>query len=864
MAIPQANNFYAVLGVRSDASLAEIRAGYRAAALKYHPDKEGGSTELFQRIGAAYATLTDPDRKSFYDRELHSSTRETDAHDQMVCTEDAFLIFEKFCGQRAAPNATTMCCGTVVTITGLTKATHLNGKLAECEQWDVVKAKWNVRVLETGAVAAVASEKLVVAEKRPQTHGAQFDRGSVVTLSGLVSAPQFNGKLAELESWDASKSKWNVRLLETDKVIAVAPDKMLVEIGQPKKPEPPPPPPPPHSAPRPTRFTSQSHNVGQSCDPLPASKAEQLKSMIKCGIEREAALTAIGAVPGSVVRAQAETYLAYNFAPPAPPKAPPTNAKKLTVKNQKGKLLPIFQYPPDHANSRPSGRVYTFLVIGETGGGKTTLLDAFTNFLSGQKFQDSFRWKLVDENHMKDKPAGESQTSDVTYYYLWDERVTSRKCHVRIIDTPGFGDTKGVGTDEDIVKKFKALFESGEVPELDYVLWVVKSTESRLSTRQSYIHKCIQDIFGVDAADRFVMMCTFADGGEPQCLDVFSQSQTIKWQEYFKFNNSALYVDQSTPLAEFFWDLGNNSIDKFLQFVTATSILPMSCTLTQEVLQTRQVMQLRADDAAKRINRGIAKAEYLHRLLQDMKQHEGDMNSNKDYTFTDHVVVLKQVPLEPGDTAYQWCTNCNQLCCQYCKWPEGVVQSPCTYFNGGNNCPVCKKKGERACTRAQHSRQTHKDIQVKEAQTTTYEGKETAYLAAQQGLTSAQYALRQQVKKLEKVAKVLLADMDTLKQCRIRIDEIALSKVNHSNVNLFAQMIAEEEKTKSLGFQARIQALQLAKSRAETIEKMVGADSFEQLFPAYQEEINRVLQEQQKDMPRKQGRSNGRDMCSVM
>lgn len=844
MAIPQANNYYAVLGVRTDASLTEIRRGYRAAALKYHPDKDGGSTVLFQRIGAAYATLTDPDRKSFYDRELHSSTRETDAHDQLVCAEDAFLIFEKFCGQRAAPNASTLCCGTTVTITGLTNAAHLNGKLAECEQWDVVKGKWHVRVLETGAVVSLASEKLIIA----------LHQGSVVMLSGLKAAPQYNGQFAELESWDATKSKWNVRLLETDKVIAVAQDKMVIETSQ--KPVPPPPPPPPHAATRPTRFTPQSR------DPLPASKAEQLKSMMKCGVDKEMALAAIGAVPGSAVRAQAETYLAYTFPPPAPPKVPPTNAKKLMVKNQKGKLLPIYQYPPDHANSRPSGRVYTFLVIGETGGGKTTLLDAFTNFLSGMKFHDGFRWKLVDENHMKDKPAGESQTSDVTYYYLWDERVTSRKCHVRIIDTPGFGDTKGVGTDEDIVKKFKALFESGEVPELDYVLWVVKSTESRLSTRQSYIHRCIQDIFGVDAADRFVMMCTFADGGEPQCLDVFSQ--TIKWQDYFKFNNSALYVDQSTPLAEFFWDLGNNSIDNFLQFVTSTSILPMSCTLTQEVLQTRQIMQLRADQAAVRINDGIAKAEYLHRLLQDMKQHEGDMNSNKDYTFTDHVVVLKQVPLEPGDTAYQWCTDCNQLCCQYCRWPEGEVQSPCTYFNGGSNCPVCKKKGERVCTRARHSRQTHKDIQVKEAQTKTYEGKETAYLAAQQGLTSAQYALRQEVSNLEQVAKVLLQDMDTLKQCRIRIDEIALSKVNHSNVNLFAQMIEEEEKTKSVGFQARIQALQLAKSRAETIEKMVGAESFEQLFPAYQEEINRVLQEKQKDAPRKQSRSQGRDMCSVM
>jgi len=99
----------------------------------------------------------------------------------------------------------------------------------------------------------------------------------------------------------------------------------------------------------------------------------------------------------------------------------------LMVKNQKGKLLPIFQYPPSKASSKPSGKVYTFLVIGETGSGKTTLLDAFANFLGCQRFTDPFRWKLVDENHMKDKPTCQSQTSEVTYYYLWDERNCSKK-----------------------------------------------------------------------------------------------------------------------------------------------------------------------------------------------------------------------------------------------------------------------------------------------------------------------------------------------------------------------------------------------------------------------------------------------------
>jgi len=64
------------------------------------------------------------------------------------------------------------------------------------------------------------------------------------------------------------------------------------------------------------------------------------------------------------------------------------------------------------------GGVYTFLVLGETGSGKTTLLDAFANCLSNQRYANQWRWKVVDENHFQTKNSGESQTSDVTYYYL--------------------------------------------------------------------------------------------------------------------------------------------------------------------------------------------------------------------------------------------------------------------------------------------------------------------------------------------------------------------------------------------------------------------------------------------------------------
>lgn len=46
-----------VLGVQLDASAAEIRTAFKRLALKFHPDKVGGSAERFREIAAAYEAL---------------------------------------------------------------------------------------------------------------------------------------------------------------------------------------------------------------------------------------------------------------------------------------------------------------------------------------------------------------------------------------------------------------------------------------------------------------------------------------------------------------------------------------------------------------------------------------------------------------------------------------------------------------------------------------------------------------------------------------------------------------------------------------------------------------------------------------
>ncbi|WP_198943386.1 J domain-containing protein [Actinokineospora bangkokensis] len=60
-------DYYELLGVRRDASAAEVKSAYRALAKVMHPDA-GGTAGTFRLLKSAYETLSDPDRRREYDR----------------------------------------------------------------------------------------------------------------------------------------------------------------------------------------------------------------------------------------------------------------------------------------------------------------------------------------------------------------------------------------------------------------------------------------------------------------------------------------------------------------------------------------------------------------------------------------------------------------------------------------------------------------------------------------------------------------------------------------------------------------------------------------------------------------------------
>ena len=72
----QEENLYELLQVSENADPEIIQAAYRRLIFRYHPDRSTvpNAAEMTQRLNDAYAILSDPGRRSGYDRETRKRT----------------------------------------------------------------------------------------------------------------------------------------------------------------------------------------------------------------------------------------------------------------------------------------------------------------------------------------------------------------------------------------------------------------------------------------------------------------------------------------------------------------------------------------------------------------------------------------------------------------------------------------------------------------------------------------------------------------------------------------------------------------------------------------------------------------------
>uniref|UniRef100_A0A671SHP6 Septin-type G domain-containing protein n=1 Tax=Sinocyclocheilus anshuiensis TaxID=1608454 RepID=A0A671SHP6_9TELE len=488
----------------------------------------------------------------------------------------------------------------------------------------------------------------------------------------------------------------------------------------------------------------------------------------------------------------------------------------------------------------------TIMMIGATGAGKTTLINSMINYILGVEWEDDFRFVLIDEG--KQKSQAESQTSQITAYQINHMDGFRVPYSLTIVDTPGFGDTRGISHDQKITTQIQEFFSAhGGIDCIDAVCFVVQASFARLTHTQKYIFDSILSIFGKDIAENILMMVTFADGKRPPVLEAIKVSEVpcstneSKEPLHFKFNNSAVFAsnnktaeDEESDFENFdqmFWKLGISSMRRF--FKSLNDMETKSLYLTQEVLKERQQLEVLVEGLQPQINAGLTKLDEIKKTRAALEQHKAEMDANKDFEYEFEINDPKQIENKTGYFLTN-CQICHYTCHDACVYANDSDKYYCCAMKDGK-CQVCAGK----CAWNVHSNQKYKWDYVKEKRKGTYQDLKKRFEAAHGQVMSKEKIFEELEKELMVVQDIVTGLIEKSQKSLERLQEIALKPNPLSTPDYIDLMIESEKQEAKPGFRDRIQSLMEVRKNAEIISKVSTGGVLPEDWKAYKSETRK-------------------------
>ena len=477
----------------------------------------------------------------------------------------------------------------------------------------------------------------------------------------------------------------------------------------------------------------------------------------------------------------------------------------------------------------------TVLMMGATGSGKTTLINGMINYVFNVQWDDNFRFQLVDEK-ASERSQSESQTSCIKVYDIHHVDGFRVRYSLTIVDTPGYGDTKGLKRDQEITQMIRQFFEvQGGIQELDVIGFVVPASLPRLTPTQMYIFDSVLAIFGKDVKENINFMLTFADGQDPPVLSAITDANLpcLKHPEtghplHHKFNNSGFFCsNHGTGTVErfnkFFWEMGMKNFDKF--FNVLATMNTKSLSLTKEVLGERKRLEATIDALQPLIQTGLTKMEEIRKTSQVIKNCRSQIEAHENVKFEVEVTVPRQVQIPDG----VFVTNCNK-CYVTCHFPctipndDGKAKCRAMKFFLPESMRTCWNCPNR-CLWTMHSNRAYKWEYITQMRATSSNAIREKYEAELNKQLTAEELIILLEEDVKTIDKNVLDRVETVSGCIIRLDEIALRPNPFSTPQYIDLIIGAEEQEKRPGFQERIESLEKLRKMAEIQSKIRNKES---------------------------------------
>uniref|UniRef100_A0A8C2A2G9 AIG1-type G domain-containing protein n=1 Tax=Cyprinus carpio TaxID=7962 RepID=A0A8C2A2G9_CYPCA len=351
------------------------------------------------------------------------------------------------------------------------------------------------------------------------------------------------------------------------------------------------------------------------------------------------------------------------------------------------------------------------LLVGETGVGKTTIINTMVNYLLNVKFEDEI-WYEITEEAARDQ--SESQTSEITVYEVFP---VESPISLTIIDTPGYGDTRGLDKDLEVAENLATLFQSKDgVHEVDAVCFVTQASKNRLSDRQHYIISSVLSLFGKDIVDNIVFLITHSDGLPPKNAISAIKKAKIPCRRdkngepvYFLFNNRQAeerHTKERHVRAQ--RDAWEDSVDGMKYFLQSLNEMKRrSLELTSDVLVERIRFEAYISNLQLRVQEKELKKTEKLQIQEAMMQNKKNVEQSINFTFKVKKTDKMKVPIESKSWKHRkatTCTVCEENCHEFdCWWTSNP--SKCEVMKNGF-CTVCTGK----CHHSKHVKENKKYV----------------------------------------------------------------------------------------------------------------------------------------------------------
>ncbi|RXN03719.1 hypothetical protein ROHU_009154 [Labeo rohita] len=424
----------------------------------------------------------------------------------------------------------------------------------------------------------------------------------------------------------------------------------------------------------------------------------------------------------------------------------------------------------------------TILMVGETGTGKTKLINTMVNYLLGVQKEDKV-WFEITDDQMTSRPEHKSvvvsQTSRITVYgfYLQESPI-----NLTIIDTPGYGDTRGIYYDNEIAVSLYSLSKTAKwIHEIDAVCLVINATQNRLSERQIYIFDAVQSLFGRDIAENIVLLLTHSDGAPPKNALTAVKEAEIKCAVndknqpvFFQFNNrqSEAADEEYEMIQEYAWNLSFRGMEIFFQFLENTK--PKTLKMTQHVLRLRTQLEANISNLHSRVHLTELKQNMLKQTQEALDEDKKKVKENRNFKYQVDVPYKEKVNIN----SELWYLTKEATCCTVCE--ENCHYPGCWWAKDLSWCSVMRKNYCTVCTNKCHYSKHIKEAKIYVTKTKreskTYDNLKKEYDTKIRDGQSLVKKLEEELQELEKEKKKLVIEaydcVETLEKIALNTDSL--------------------------------------------------------------------------------------------